>query len=222
MTHSHEQGPGHDTGAELTDRERWDARYREKSSMWSGEPNPTLAAEAGELTPGTALEVGAGEGADAIWLARQGWRVTGLDISAVALERAGAHAREAGAPVAERTTWLCADLLEWEPPRRAYDLVAVHFLHLTPAKRRLVYGKLADAVAPGGTLLVVAHHPSDLRTTVPRPPFPEVFFTGDDLAADLGADGWEIVTNAAAPREATDPDGNQVTVHDTVFRARRL
>src|ERR1700756_5119247 len=182
MTHSHEQGPGHDTGAELTDRERWDARYREKSSLWSGEPNPTLAAEAGELTPGTALEVGAGEGADAIWLARQGWRVTGLDISAVALERAGAHAREAGAPVAERTTWLCAGLLEWEPPRRAYDLVAVHFLHLTPAKRRRGYGKGADAAAAGGTLRVVAPPPSALRPTAPRPPFPEVFFTGDDLA----------------------------------------
>ena len=70
-------------------------------------------------------------------------------------------------------------------------------------------------------LLVVAHHPSDLQTTVPRPPFPEVFLTGDDLAADLGADGWEIVTNAAAPRKATDPEGNQVTIHDTVFRARR-
>lgn len=208
--------------AELTDRERWDARYRDKSKMWSGEPNPTLVAEAGGLNPGAALDVGAGEGADAIWLARQGWKVTGVDISAVALGRAEAHAREAGAPVADRITWLCEDLLEWQPPRRAYDLVTVHFLHLVPAKRRLVYGRLGDAVAPGGTLLVVAHHPSDLQTTVPRPPLPEVFFTGDDLAADLGSDGWEIVANAAAPREATDPDGNLVTVHDTVFRARRL
>ena len=221
MTHSHEGGPGHDIEAELTDRERWDARYREKSSLWSGRPNPTLIAETSDLAPGTALDVGAGEGADAIWLARQGWSVTGVDISAVALARAAVHAREAGAEIAERTTWLQQDLLEWQPPQRACDLVTVHFLHLSPDKRRLVYGKLGGAVAAGGTLLVVAHHPSDLQTTVPRPPFPEVFFTGDDLAADLGTGGWEIVTNAAAPREATDPDGKVVTVHDTVFRARR-
>lgn len=218
---------------ELPDRERWDARYRERSSLWSGKPNATLIAETGGLRPGTALEVAAGEGADAIWLSQQGWTVTGVDFSPVGLERAAAHAREAGVQI----TWLCEDVLEWQPPRRAYDLVTVHFLHLPQPQRRQVYGALAAAVAVGGSLLVVAHHPSDLQTRVARPPFPERFFTGDDLVADIGAadtgaagtgaagtgaSDWEIVTNVAAPREATDVDGNSATVHDTILRAQYL
>jgi SAM-dependent methyltransferase len=219
-----EHGPEHDIDAELNTRERWDTRYREKSSLWSGKPNPTLVSETVSLTPGTALEAGAGEGADAIWLAKRGWTVTGVDISAVALERAAAHAAEAG--VAERVTWECRDLSDWEPPARAYDLVTAHFMHMSPSRRRTFYSRLAAAVAADGTLLVVAHHPSDLETAVQRPPYPELLFTAEDLAADLGIEAtgtgeWEIVTSAAAPRAATDPDGNQVTVHDTVFRVHR-
>lgn len=219
--------PEHDIDTELYSRERWDTRYREKTSLWSGKPNPTLLSETGSLKPGTALEIGAGEGADAIWLARKGWTVTGIDISAVALERAAAHAAEAGADVAGRITWECRDLLEWQPPERAYDLVTAHYMHMTSLRRQVIYGRLAAAVAAGGTLLVVGHHPSDLETTVRRPPYPELLFTADDLATDLGlkdtgTQGWDVVTSAAVPREATDPDGTVVTVHDTVFRARRL
>jgi SAM-dependent methyltransferase len=219
-----ERGPEHDIDAELNNRERWDTRYREKTSLWSGKPNPTVVTETASLEPGTALEAGAGEGADAIWLAERGWTVTGVDISAVALERAAAHAAEAG--VAERVTWECRDLLAWEPPARAYNLVTAHFMHMSPPRRRVFYSRLAAAIADGGTLLVVAHHPSDLETTVRRPPYPELLFTAEDLAADLGINGsgtgeWEIVTSAAAPREATDPDGNKFTIHDTVFRIRR-
>lgn len=219
--------PERDLDAELSNRERWDTRYREKTSLWSGKPNPTLVSETGSLKPGTALDVGAGEGADAIWLAKQGWTVTGVDISTVALERAAAHAADAGAEVADRITWQSADFLEWRPPERAYDLVTVHYMHMTQPRRRVVYPRLAAAVATGGTLLVVAHHPSDLRTTVPRPPYPELLFTPEDLASDLGISatqtgGWDVVISAAVPREATDPDGRLVTIHDTVFRARRL
>lgn len=223
-----ERQPEHDIDAELNSRERWDNRYREKTSLWSGKPNPTLVSELGglnpgtEINPGTALEVGAGEGADAIWLARQGWTVTGVDISAVALERASAHAAQAGADIAARITWECRNLMEWQPPEGSFDLVTAHFMHMSPPRRRVVYSRLAAAVAEGGTLLVVAHHPSDLQTTVRRPPYPDLLFTADELAADIGTDGWKILTSAAVPRAATDPDGNTVTIHDTVFRARRL
>lgn len=199
----------------------WDERYRSAHSLWSGNPNRHLITEAEKLTPGTALDAGAGEGADAIWLARRGWLVTAVDISGVALERAAAHAAAAGDDVAKLIQWQSEDLLEWQPPERAYDLVNAQYLHLPTGLRRAVYARLAAAVADGGTLLIVAHHPLDLHTTAPRPQRPELFFTGDDLAADFGGDGWEIVTNAAAPREATDPEGRTVTVHDTVFRARR-
>lgn len=223
-----ERQPEQDIDAELNSRERWDNRYREKTSLWSGKPNPTLVSELGglnpgtEINPGTALEVGAGEGADAIWLARQGWAVTGVDISAVALERASAHAAQAGADIAARITWECRNLMEWQPPEGSFDLVTAHFMHMSPSRRRVVYSRLAAAVAEGGTLLVVAHHPSDLQTTVRRPPYPDLLFTADELAADIGTDGWKILTSAAVPRAATDPDGNTVTIHDTVFRARRL
>lgn len=202
-------------------REYWDARYQSRQSLWSGKPNPRLAAEVSGLAPGSALDAGAGEGADAIWLAGQGWTVTALDISGVALERAVAHAAEAGPDVAGRISWRQADLMEWRPPESGYDLVAVHYLQLPAERRQVIYPRLAAAVTAGGTLLIVAHHPSDLRTTVPRPPDPGLFFTGDDLARAVGGAGWEIVTNAAIPREVTDPDGNPATVHDTVYRARR-
>ncbi len=215
------QVPSHDpTEGVRFDRDFWDERYRSSHSLWSGNPNRHLIAEASELAAGAALDAGAGEGADAIWLARRGWRVTAVDISGVALDRAAAHAAQAGEAVARRIRWLREDILRWQPPERGYDLVSVQYLHLPPDDRRTVYARLAAAVADRGTLLIVGHHPCDLRTTVPRPNHPELLFTGDDLAAEL-ADGWEIVTNAVAPHEATDPEGRRVTLHDSVFRVRR-
>jgi len=214
--HEHEHEHEHD---QFT-AEFWDERYRSAHALWSGNPNPYLIAEAGDLAPGTALDAGAGEGADAIWLAGRGWQVTAVDISGVALERAAGHAAQAGRDVAGRITWRREDLLEWQPPERAYDLVNAQFLHLPAGIRQRVFGRLAAAVADGGTLLIVGHHPLDLDTTMPRPRQPELLFTGDELAAAFG-DGWKIETNVAAAREAADPDGRPVTIHDTVFRARR-
>lgn len=213
--HEHENEP------EVYDAAFWDARYGSAHSLWSGKPNGGLVAEAGDLEPGTALDAGAGEGADAIWLARRGWRVTAVDISGVALDRAAAHAAAAGDDVAGLIQWRRADLLDWTPPERAYDLVTAQYLHLPARERRALYARLAAAVADRGTLLIVGHHPADMGTTMPRPQRPELYFTGDDLAAELGGEGWKIVTNVAAAREATDPEGRPVTLHDTVFRARR-
>jgi SAM-dependent methyltransferase len=219
----HPSPPDHGHEAPVRfDRDYWEERYRSAHKLWSGNPNANLVAQVSELTPGTALDAGAGEGADAIWLARRGWQVTAVDISSVALDRAAEHAAEAGNGVAERIQWLRQDLRRWQPPGRRYDLVSSQYLHLPAAGRRTAYARLAAAVADHGTLLIVAHHPSDMQTTVPRPNQPELFFTGDDLAAELGGDGWEIVTNVAAAREVTDPDGRPVTIHDTVFRARRV
>jgi SAM-dependent methyltransferase len=206
---------------EQFDEAFWDARYRSAHALWSGNPNRHLVAEAADLPPGRALDAGAGEGADAIWLARCGWQVTAVDISRVALERAAGHAAQAGDGVPERIQWRREDILEWRPPEHAFDLVTAQYLHLPTESRRRLFAWLAAAVAEGGTLLIVGHHPLDLETTMPRPPQRELFFTGDDLAADLGGDGWKIVTNVAAPHEATDPEGRPVVIHDTVFRALR-
>jgi SAM-dependent methyltransferase len=199
----------------------WDERYQSRPSLWSGKPNPNLVSETQGLTAGSALDAGAGEGADAIWLAERGWRVTAIDVSNVALQRAASHAAELGPEIADRIAWRQADLRSWDPTAEGFDLVVAHYLQLPAALRTDVFVRLAATVTPGGTLLIVGHHPSDLQTSVPRPPMPELFYTGDDIAALLDADGWEIVTNDAPGRAATDPDGQQVTIHDTVFRATR-
>lgn len=202
------------------DQAFWDERYRSADRVWSGKPNPQLVAEVEKLSPGTALEVGAGEGADSVWLAEQGWRVTGVDISPVALERAAAHAAERGAEIAGRISWEHHDVTEWTPPKASFDLVTVHFLHFPSAERREIYRRLADAVAEGGVLLVVGHHPSDLETGVRRPSDPDRLFTADDIEADLEGE-WTIVANDARSRSATDTNGAPATVHDAVLVARR-
>ena len=145
-----------------------------------------------------------------------------MDVSGVALGRAAEHAAKAGDEVAARIRWQREDLREWIPPERAYDLVTSQYLHLPGTLRSTLLARLAAAVRDGGTLLIVGHHPMDLETTLQRPNHPELMFTGDDLVSEIGGDGWEIVTNVAAEREATDPDGRPVTAHDTVFRARRV
>jgi SAM-dependent methyltransferase len=199
----------------------WDERYSSQTRLWSGNPNRYLVSEASGLPPGEALDVACGEGADAIWLAQQGWDVTGADISAVALDRAREHAAEAGPEVASRIRWLVTDIFYWIPDAEACDLVTAQYLHVPGPVREVLFARLAAAVRPGGSLLIVGHHPSDLQTTMPRPNLPELFFTGDELAALLDPEAWEIVTNEAPGREITDPEGRPVTVHDTVFRARR-
>jgi len=206
--------------SEQFDEVFWDERYRTHDVLWSGRPNIHLVNETDGHTPGTALDVGCGEGADAIWLAERGWEVTAVDLSTVALERAAAEAERLGAAVAERIDWVHVDI-DWAPGPTRYDLVAAHYLHLRTEPRRLLFDRLAGVVAPGGTLLIVGHHPLDLETTMPRPQEPDLFFTGDDLVAELHEGEWDIVTNAAMPRSATDPEGRDVTIHDAVLRARR-
>jgi SAM-dependent methyltransferase len=211
--------------AEHFGQEFWDERYRSTDRVWSGKPNLHLVDQAEGLTPGTALDVGSGEGADAIWLAQQGWNVTAVDISVVALDRAAEIAAKIGADVAGRIAWLHEDVSSWDPGHARYDLVSAQYMHMPKPERTDLFRRLANAVAVGGTLLIVAHHPSDLQTTVPRPPTPERFYTADELVAEVLNHGnhgeWDVVTSAAEPRPATDPDGRTVTVHDTVLAARR-
>jgi SAM-dependent methyltransferase len=196
----------------------WDERYRSADALWSGRPNAQLVTEASELVPGTALDVACGEGADAVWLAARGWRVTGVDISTVALGRAAAHARDAGVEV----DWLQVDLDDWVPAARSYDLVSMQFMHLPPADRDDLVRRLAGAVSAGGCLLVVGHHPSDVQTVMPRPMMPERFYTAAELAAALDPREWEVVVADARTRTALDPDGRSISIQDTVFRARRI
>lgn len=198
------------------DQAFWDGMYRNRQAAWDGEPNSLLAETVDGLAPGTALDVGCGEGADAIWLARRGWRVTAMDLSEVALDRARAADPEG------RLTWLHADLLSWQPPTAAFDLVSGQFLHIPPAERPAFFGRLAQAVRPGGRLLFVAHHPSDLENQSGRPAIPDLYFTAEEVAALLVPGRWEPLVAGTQAREVTTHDGRAITIHDMVLEARRL
>jgi SAM-dependent methyltransferase len=208
---------------QLVTQEFWDARYASADAIWSGNPNEQLVTQVADLAPGTALEVGAGEGADAIWLAERGWRVTAVDISPVALERAARRAAEAGESTSDMVTWQQADILAWTPPSAQFDLVSAHFVHLPKAQRDVVYSRLAAAVRAGGRLLIVGHHPSDLETALGRPNLPDWLFTAEDIAELLDRDEWELLVVAAAAREASGPrgSGERVIKHDAVLSAVR-
>jgi SAM-dependent methyltransferase len=198
----------------------WDERYRSAAKVWSGSPNPQLVAEVASRPPGRALDVGCGEGADAIWLARRGWTVVAADISGVALERAAQHARDTDPEAAARIEWWQADLLARAPEPGGFDLVSAQFLQLPLEPRTSLFTALAAAVRDGGMLLVVGHHPSDLATGVPRPPMPELFYTPDEIAGLLDG-SWTISACEVRPRPASTPDGADVTIHDTVLAATR-
>jgi predicted methyltransferase len=133
----------------------------------------------------------------------------------VALERAAARADRLCLDI----SWLHADLTRTTVPG-TYDLVTAHFLHLPKAAQQQLFRHLAAAVAPGGTLLVVGHDPSDLATTMHRADLAEMGWTAGELADALG-EGWSIEAAEARPRQATDPEGRKVTIHDAVLRARR-
>jgi SAM-dependent methyltransferase len=192
-------------------REMWDERHAGREPIESPEPDPSLARIAGEQAPGRALDLAAGDGRNAVWLAAHGWVVTAVDFSAVALERARASAARAGVTV----DWVNADLLEWRPAPRSFDLVAIMFLHLPRDERRPVYAAAAEAVAPGGLLLVVGHDLANLTEGAGGPQDPEVLFTPPEIAADLA--GFTVETAETVTRDLGD--GRRAI--DAVVLARR-
>ncbi|AIR96506.1 class I SAM-dependent methyltransferase [Streptomyces glaucescens] len=197
----------------------WEGFYRKDDRVWSGRPNPSLVREAGELTPGTALDLGCGEGADAVWLAARGWRVTAVDIADTALERAARHAADAG--VGERIAWERHELGHTFPDG-TFDLVCAHYLQ-SPVDLDL-YGILrraAAAVAPGGTLLITLH--GTWPTWMAEPPFHGEFPTLDGLLAELALpdETWTVVTARADRKPSTSPEGVEGHREDNVWRLRR-
>lgn len=215
-------GPAHDAGETAANGPAafWDGLYGERGRMWSGEPNRALVETVERLVPGRALDLGCGEGADSVWLALQGWTVTAIDVSAVAITRAAAHAAERAVSEGQ-ITWLHADLSSWLPAGQA-ELVSACFLH-SPIDfpRAAVLKAAAGAVASGGHLLVVSHaEPPPWAAGHDhhehRFPIPE-----DDLA-DLALDAaWSVLVNEVREREATGPDGQQATLRDVVTLVRR-
>jgi SAM-dependent methyltransferase len=202
-----------------SDQLEWDEFYAAEGRIWSGRPNGALLAEAAELAPGRALDVGCGEGADALWLASRGWQVTALDVSQVALDRAAAAAREAGLEV----QWLRAGLLDAQLPAGSFDLVSAQYPVLQRTPDAVAERALLDAVAPGGTLLVVHHDLSGHQHHAPgdqRRFDPAEYVLPEQVAAVLD-DGWVVEVDERRERHLTDGAGAH-HVLDLVLRARRL
>ena len=202
------------------DRESYDELYRSAPAVWSGRPNQQLVVEAGALPPGTALDAGCGEGADALWLAERGWQVTAVDFSLLALDRGAARARELG--LGDRIEWVHADLHAWVPPAGRFTLVTAQYLHSRGSDRSALFRRLGDAVAPGGTLLVVGHllhHGADHHSHQAHDP--DLFYSADDVAAVLEPAEWRDVVPGTRERDpgAAARTGNPLP--DTVLVARR-
>ena len=195
--------------------EQWDRRYAGSELLWTAQPNRFLVAEVSGLRPGRALDLACGEGRNAVWLAEQGWRVTGVDFSGVALAKARSLAGARGVD----SEWLQADLVEHEPERGAYDLAIVLYLQVPAAERRTILLRAAAALAPGGVLLVVAHDSSNLEHGWGGPRDPAVLYSSAHVIADLDGEGLEIERAETVGRSVQTPDGEK-TALDLLVRAR--
>ena len=195
----------------------WDARYSEsEEAKWSGRPNGRLVAEVADLTPGRALDVGCGEGADAIWLARRGWTVTAIDVSEVAVRRARQAADLAGAAV----EWVSGDALRTPFPARSFHLVSLQYPALPKAAGEASVRTLLHTVRPGGLLLAVYHDLDDEhREHMKAKGVDPAEYVGADDLGRLLDDDFTVELNAVEPR--IDPPPGTPHIADIVLRARR-
>ncbi len=190
------------------DSHAWDARYTEKELVWSAEPNRFLPPLIDPLPAGTALDLGCGEGRNAIWLAREGWDVTGVDFSRVAIDKAR---RLAGGTAID---WVVGDITEYEADA-TFDLVMIVYIHLDPQGMASLFRCARNALAPGGTLIGLGHALRNLTDGVGGPQYPEILWT-DDLIRPL-TDGLDVVslTEVFRPVDGSPVDAIDVLLHAT-------
>jgi SAM-dependent methyltransferase len=184
---------------------QWWERHHQENASGPGQPNPQLVAELTGLPPGTALDAGCGNGADAVWLARQGWEVTAIDISPTAVARA--ESRQ------ERISWVVADMTTWEPPTQ-YDLVISQYVHPDMPFGEFV-ARLAQAVAPGGTLFVVGHDHADGHSAAHAPEKASIAI--DTVTGALSTGLWDVEVAEVRTRHGS----SRLTFEDVVVKARR-
>lgn len=219
MAATHDHGADHDHAAEegLSPTDYWERRYSGSQRMWSGKVNATMADIVGGFPPGRVIDLGCGEGADVLWLAEQGWQAHGLDISAVAIDRAR---EEAGARGLDDASFTAIDLGDWHPEPGSVDLVTASFFQSNVALDRIaILRRAATAIRSGGHLVVVSH-------AAPPPwagqPGPSMISARDDAAElDLPSDAWVMETADERNRAAVSPDGEEAELVDAVLVLRR-
>jgi ubiquinone/menaquinone biosynthesis C-methylase UbiE len=195
-------------------REDWNARYAQKELVWSAEPNRLFATEVATLPPARALDLACGEGRNAVWLAEQGWRVTGVDFSDVALAKAAELAASRGVEV----EWVVADVLDYEPERHGFDLVVLLYLQLPGEELVQALRSATGSLARGGTLVVLAHDTTNLTRGHGGPKDAAVLYTAEDVVQAL--DDLVVERAEAVERTVALPDGEAVAI-DAFVRARR-
>jgi SAM-dependent methyltransferase len=211
--HDHDHSTGRTVPRAAED---WDGWYADRDQVWSGEPNGSLVAEISAETPGRALDVGCGEGADAVWLAQRGWQVTALDVSQVALDRARTAAGVAGVEV----DWVHAGLAEAPLPRASFDLVTTHYPAVPRARGAEAVDALLGAVAPGGTLLVVYHADMDEEQARAHGFDLADYLAVEDIRAALD-EAWDVEIDERRARNVASGSAGAHHSHDLVLRASR-
>jgi SAM-dependent methyltransferase len=196
------------------DAAAWDARYAASELVWSAGPNQFVEAECAGLPPGRALDLAAGEGRNAIWLAGRGWAATAVDFSAVALAKGQA------VPGGDAVAWVCADATRWASAP-VHDLVVIAYLQLPAAERRDAVRAGFASLSGGGTLLVVAHDTSNLREGTGGPQDLDVLYTADDVLDDLAGEPFEVVRAERVERTVESADSGPRTAYDALVRVVR-
>jgi len=202
------------------DAKDWDSRYDETDLRWSRGPNRWIAEITADLPPGRVLDLAAGEGRNAIWLAERGWHATAVDFSAVALQRA---TRIAAGRLGEGVTRFSvrqADLATYTPNPRSYDLVLVVYLQVESALRSQVLRAAADAVAPGGSLVVTAHDTRNAELGYGGPPDPAVLYSAGDVTSDIDGSGLDVQRAELVTRVVDTPDGTRNALDCLVVATR--
>lgn len=207
------------------DAHAWDRRYADSALVWSAGPNRFVESELADLPPGRALDVAAGEGRNAIWLASQGWEVTAVDFSQVGLDKGRelqAH-QDGGRDL--RIDWVRADVLQYDAGAGTYDLAVLAYLQLPAEERRRALHRSFAALRDGGTLFVVAHDSTNLTEGTGGPQYPEVLYTAEDVLADLDGERFEVVRAERVARDvpppADEPDRPPRTAYDCLVRLVR-
>ncbi|GGL13659.1 hypothetical protein Sme01_70010 [Sphaerisporangium melleum] len=196
-------------------RAEWDQRYEASGLLWTAEPNRFVAEHLAALTPGRGLDLGTGEGRNAVWLAERGWRMTGVDFSATGLAKAERMSADRGVPV----DWVLADLCTYVPEPEGFDLVLIAYLHLPQDDLAGVLGRAAAAVARGGRLFIVGHDLANLEDGVGGPRDAGVLYTADTLVASL-TPALTVTRAGQVRRPVATEDGPREAI-DTLVLATR-